>query len=85
MIFEYIGTIEIEAGLILESPKMEIQTVFYNLKTNRFLIEIHFWETKFPHSRSFEAVNPNPGSLNMEAILEYISEHEVLSQFTPQN
>ena len=84
MIFEYKNTIEIESGLTLQNPKMEIMFVFYNVKTNEFKISIDFWETKFRHQRVFEAINPNPGGLSMQFLLDFISEHPILSQFTIQ-
>ena len=84
MIFEYKGEIQIEEGLTLMNPKMELISVFYNLKTNEFKLEAHFWETKYRHSRVFTTTNPNPGSLTMEAVMEFVMTHEVLSQFTPQ-
>ena len=82
MIFEYKGEIEIEEGLTLLDPKMELMGVHYNLKTNEFRLEAHFWETRYRHSRSFDAVNNAPGSLTMEAVLEFVNEHPILSLFT---
>ena len=82
MIFEYKGEIEIEQGLTLMNPKMELISVFYNLKTNEFKLEAHFWETKYTHSRVFTTTNPNTGSLTMEALLEFVNEHPILSLFT---
>ena len=83
MVLEYTGTIAIEEGLELTNPKMETMSVFYNLKTNEFSIEVHFWETKYVHSRMFKTVNESPGSLTMEAVLAYVAAHPILSQFTP--
>jgi len=77
------NTITIMEGLELGSPKMEIMSVFYNLKTNEFSIEVHFWETKHRHSRNFNTVNAAPGSLTMEAIMAFVASHPILSQFKP--
>ena len=84
MILEYNGEIQIEEGLELLNPKMEIMMVHYNLKTNEFSIEVHFWENKFIHSRTFDTVNEQPGSLTMEAVMSFVNNHPVLSQFNIQ-
>ena len=81
MILEYKGEIQIEEGLTLMNPKMELISVFYNLKTNEFKLELHFWETRYRHSRSFDAVNNTPGILTMEAVMGFVNEHPILSQF----
>jgi len=81
MIFEHIGIIEIEEGLTLENPKMELQSVYYNLITNAFELEVHFWETKYRHSRMFTASNDVTGSLSMEQIVTFVGTHPILSQF----
>ena len=77
------SNITIEEGLEMSNPKMEIMSVFYNIKTNEFSIEVHFWENKYIHSRSFSTVNGSPGSLSMEAVMVFVAEHPILSQFTP--
>jgi len=81
MILEFNGEIQIEDGLVLLNPKMEIMNVHYNLKTNEFSIEVHFWESKFTHSRTFETVNEEPGSLTMDAVMAFVMSHPILSQF----
>ena len=73
----------IEDGLELRNPKMEIVSVFYNLKTNEFSIEVYFWESKKVHSRNFNTVNAVPGSLTMEAVMAFVGTHPILSLFTP--
>tara|TARA_R110000765_G_scaffold71466_2_gene138721 strand:- start:1292 stop:1588 length:297 start_codon:yes stop_codon:yes gene_type:complete len=75
--------IVVEEGLELGNPKMEIMSVFYNLKTNEFSIEVHFWENKSRHSRNFSTVNAAPGSLTMDAVMTFVATHPVLSQFAP--
>lgn len=82
MILEYKGEIQIEEGLTLMNPKMELISVFYNLKTNEFKLELHFWETRYRHSRSFPVLNDSPGSLNIEYIMNFVSEHAILSLFS---
>ena len=81
--FTYNGTITIEEGLTMENPFMEIMKVDYTLSTNEFSVEVHFWEVLLRSSREFSFVNPNPGSLTMEAVLSFITSHPILSQFTP--
>ncbi len=72
----------IEEGMEMSNPKMEIISVLYDLKTNEFSIEIHFWESKLKHSRSYKTINDAPGSLTMEAVMAFIASHPILSLFT---
>lgn len=85
MIFEYIGELEIEPGLIMLNPKMELTKVKdYDLKTNTFSIEVAFWELKNRHIRYFETLNPSPGSLSMDVILNFVTNHPILGLFNAQ-
>ena len=83
MIFEHTGIIVIEEGLELENSKMEIMEIRYDLITNQFDIEIHFWETKHRHSRTFNTINSEPGSLSMDYVTNYVMSHEVLGLYNP--
>lgn len=76
--------LKIEEGLELGNPKMEIMSVFYNLKTNEFSIEVHFWEYKNRHSRTYDTINETPGSLSMEQVMRFVNNHPILSLFTLQ-
>ena len=82
MIFEYNGVIKIDDGLELENPKMEIMSVFYDLKKNDFDLEIHFWELKNRHSRMFNFSNPNTGSLDMNTIISFTTNDSILGKFS---
>ena len=84
MILQFKGELEIEEGLTLLDPKMELMRVHYDLKTNEFKLEVYFWETKFIHSRSYTAVNEFPGSLDLAYVLKFVNEHTILSKFKPQ-
>jgi len=74
--------IEIEEGLTLSNPKMELMNVNYDLKTNQFELTVDFWETKYRHAIRYEIFNDKPGSLNLEYLLEFVANHPILSQFT---
>jgi len=81
MIFEYNGVIRIDEGLELMNPKMEIMIVHYDITTNEFDLEIHFWELLKRHNRMFKTTNNAPGSLSMENVLDFVEAHPILGQF----
>ena len=49
-----IGLITIEQGLTLESPKAKIAGVQYKWDEDKVVIEVHFSEGNYKHSRSYE-------------------------------
>ena len=75
------GKIEIEQGLTLNNPTLQIVNVSYNWLNNKVSIEIHFNEenSNFKHSRSyeFEALK----ELTSIDILNLVSNHKVLKSF----
>ena len=82
IILQYTGTIEIEPGLILENPKMEVVSVLdYNISTNIFKIEVHFWEVLYRFSRTYETTNPGLNSLSLSQVFDFVESHPLLSQF----
>ena len=81
MILQFKGELEIEEGLTLLDPNMELISVNYDLKTNEFKLEVHFWESKYRHSRLYTSVNEFPGSLDLKYVLKFVSSHPILSLF----
>ncbi len=80
---EYIGTITIEPDLVLTNPKMQVvKVVDYDIETNMFSIEVHFWETLYKHSRTYTTVNSGLNSLSLSQVFTFVGTHPILSQFT---
>ena len=69
-------------GLVLENPKMQVVAVSdYNISSNSFSIEVHFWELLHKHSRTYKAVNPGLNSLSLSQVFQFVQSHPILSQF----
>ena len=78
-----IGKIQIEEGLILNSPTMEINNISYEQLTNKVNIEVLFNEENaiHKHSRTFTFENPTGKDLVYTDILELIKTNNVLNKF----
>ena len=75
------GTIEIEEGLILLSPTMEIVKSTYDWLNDTVQVECYFTEGIYKHSRSFEFVNSTKKELTSNDIIKLITEHPKLNKF----
>jgi len=72
--------IQIEEGLILNSPTKEINTINYIQKTNKIVVEMYFREgsSSFVHSRSYTFDNPSGKDLLRAEVMLMINNHELL-------
>jgi len=75
--------IEIEEGLSLNNPAMEIINISYPQKTNEIVIECCFKEenSTFTHSRSYVFENTSTAQPPMNEVLEIMKTNDVLKQF----
>lgn len=75
--------IEIEEGLILNSPTMEINNISYPQKENKVIVECYFKElnSEFIHSRSYEFENVGGLDLVYSDVIELMKGNELLNQF----
>jgi hypothetical protein len=83
VILEHIGEIQIESGLTLLNPTMQLMSVEYDLIENTFQLEVHFWENLYTFSRQFEGVNTDVTGLTVVVVMNYVGAHPILSQFNP--
>tara|TARA_R110000765_G_scaffold164673_3_gene269727 strand:+ start:2533 stop:2796 length:264 start_codon:yes stop_codon:yes gene_type:complete len=81
VILEHIGEIQIEEGLELLNPKMQLMSVEYDLIENTFQLEVHFWESKYRFSRQFQGVNTDVNGLTVDVVMDFVTTHPILSQF----
>ena len=81
MIFQKIGTIQIDEDLTLTDPKMQMMMLHYNMINNTFTLVIEFWEIGYRHQRTFFFTNPTPNIMTMDMIMTELSKHPVLNQF----
>jgi len=75
--------IEIEEGLSLNNPTMEIINISYPQKTKEVIVECCFKEenSTFPHSRSYVFLNESGEQLTKPDVLELMKTNKVLKQF----
>ena len=74
-------TIEIEKGLILNSPKMTINNISYPQLTNEVIVECHFKEenSNFTHSRNYTFKNVGGLDLVYTDVIELMRSNELLN------
>ena len=79
-----IGKIEIENGLTLNNPTLEIKSVVYDWLSYGINVECYFKEenSTFTHSRTFTFENPEGAEKTSADILAMIKAHEVLGLFS---
>ena len=79
-----IGQIEIEPGLTLHNPSLDIITVRYDWVNHIADVECIFKEENatFEHSRTFSFNTDYSGELTTDDIIMFINEHPVLNVFS---
>ena len=75
------GTIEIEEGLILLNPEMEIVKSTYDWLNDTVQVECYFTEGLYKHSRTFEFDNSLKKELTSTDIVALIIGHPKLDKF----
>ena len=75
------GTIEIENGLVLNNPTLEIENITYKQNENIVIVECIFTEENaiFKHSRNF-TFEAGKDMLKSD-VLKLINNHEILKNF----
>jgi hypothetical protein len=76
-----IGEIEIEEGLTLLNPDMEIVKSTYDWLNDTVHVECYFSEGVYKHSRTFDFDNSTKKELTSNDIIKLITEHPKLNKF----
>jgi hypothetical protein len=78
-----IGHIEIESGLILNNPTLQIVKVNYDWANYDVFVECLFTEENsiYKHSRTFTFSSEGSGELTSTDIVNFIKGHSVLNVF----
>lgn len=82
--YTYIGTLKIDDNLTLLNPSFIIKSIFYDLETQIYKINLIFTENDgiFKHFKSYTQTNDTPGQLTFKQVLDFINMDPILSQFT---
>jgi hypothetical protein len=77
------GQIEIEDGLVLNNPSLEINTVNYDWTSYDVYVECIFTEENslYKHSRTYKFSSEGNGELTSTDIINFIKGHEILNVF----
>ena len=76
-----IGKIELENGLTLNNPTLEIEQITYKQKVNEVIVECIFTEENaiFKHSRNFVFISTK--DMLKANVISLINKHEILKNF----
>jgi len=75
------GEIQIEEGVTLLNPKMDVIGVHYNIITNTYIIEVEFYENLFRFNRTYDGQGEVGMTFSMANVITFVSTHPLLSQF----
>jgi hypothetical protein len=79
---QYTGNLEIETGLTLQDPTMEIVSINYDWTNDNVTVEVHFSEGIYKHSRSYSFTNEGGQELTTTDVMQFVSSHTLLGQFS---